>query len=138
MNKLTRVLALVAVLGSIAYLTGASGALAKSLVRLRAELTGPEISGVIPDGKAEFRLTDNQGKRFKTQVEDVNLPDGTLLKVSACGNSNVGTIVLDDEEGRIDLREKKGAAVPTCVSGDTVDVINGTTTILSGVLIPKN
>lgn len=139
MSKLSRVLAIITVFGTLTFLTGGvPSALAKSLVRLRAELVGPDIAGETPDGKANFRITDNHGKRLKVQVEDVNLPDGTMLNVSACGSSTVGVIALDDKEGKIDLREKKGASVPNCVSGNIVEVMNGTTTILSGTLMPKN
>lgn len=131
MTKLSRLVfffLLAALVGGVAV----QGAFAKDVMKLRTRLAGDAIDGVVPQGQAEWRMTDNQGNRFNVQVEDIHFPDGTMLDVSACGFSELGTIVLKDSEGHLDLREVKGDTVPICIEGDTVSVMNGVATILLG------
>ncbi len=105
---------------------------------LEADLMGEEIMGVMPEGEANWRIESDGMKRMKVEVDDVNLADGTMLSVDACGIFNIGMIEINGMQGDIDLREKNGDMVPMCNVGDMVSVMNGTTTILSGELMEED
>lgn len=101
-------------------------------LRKKIRFSGTAINGEIPKGHADFRiLSRNRGNRLNVSVQNVELADGTLLDVSACG-MKVGTISLKLGRGQISIQEKNGGTVPTCGTGKTVSVANGTNTILSG------
>lgn len=110
----------------------------KNHKNLRARLTGDEIQGKKPKGKADFEK-DKHGKRLKVNVENVNLDDGIVLSVFGCDATStaIGMITLKNHEGKLDLRTKKGDTVPKCVKGDELKVMNASTTILSGIFKKK-
>jgi hypothetical protein len=105
-------------------------------VRLRTTLAGASIAGIKPEGNADFR-NDGQGRtRLNVEVENVNLPAGTVLTVTlthAGVSSTVGTITLGSNgENELELDSQNGATVPAIVSGDMISVSNGAATILAG------
>lgn len=103
--------------------------------RLRTRLAGAAIQGKTPEGNAEFR-SDSRGRTsFKVEVENVNLPDGTLdVSVQSGGvTTPVGHIKLRAGEGELELNSQDGDTVPTVQKGDMVMVSNAGTTILAGV-----
>jgi tetratricopeptide (TPR) repeat protein len=72
------------------------------------------------------------------EVENVNLPDGTVLTVSvthAGAATTVGTITLNaaTSEDELELDSQHGDTVPSIVSGDMITVSNGAAVILAGV-----
>jgi hypothetical protein len=114
-------------------------ALAGDILRLEARLSGPRIGNLQPSGHGDWRLLDNnRDRRISVEVEDVNLPAGTRLRVRACGSA-IGVITLSGPPvrgGDLNLDTRDGDSVPTCRRGDRVVVNRGDTTILSGRFQP--
>lgn len=136
--KIMAVLLLAAVVGAGALAVSASDTSAKALGRLRAELMGHEVDGVMPQGEADWRMLDDaRGNRLKVDVEDINLPDGTVLDVLACG-TGIGEVLLEDGEGDIDIREERGDKVPMCEVNDEVSVMHASSTILFGTFMDED
>ena len=103
--------------------------------RLRARLTGPALQKVTPDGRADVR-SETGRTRLQVEVEQVNLPAGTVLTVSI-QNVQVGTITLSATGfGELELDSQKGDTVPVVNSGDVISVSNGTAAILVGAFGP--
>jgi uncharacterized phage protein gp47/JayE len=105
-------------------------------VRLRTTLAGTAIGNQKPGGNADFR-DDGQGRtRLAVEVENVNLPAGTVLTVAivhAGVSTTVGTITLGAGfESELELDSQHGDVVPAVVSGDMVTVSNGAAAILAG------
>lgn len=115
-------------------------------VRLKTDLSGSAIGGLSPKGHAEYRQ-DNKGRsRFTVEVENVNLPVGTVLTVQILQGTtfvalspNTITLVADPAErgnhGELELEAEHGATVPDLSTGTfTIQVNNGANTILTGAL----
>jgi hypothetical protein len=104
-------------------------------VRLRTTLAGAAIQGIKPEGNGDFR-NDGQGRtRLKVEVENVNLPAGTVLSVAvvhAGVSTMVGSITLGGVDNELELDSQNGATVPAVASGDMVTVSNGAAVILAG------
>lgn len=114
-------------------------ALAQELV-LRTRLAGGAIDGLVPSGHADYRERPGE-RRFSTEVEDVNLPAGTILSVSILRDGNetkVGEIVLGPPPvrgGDLNLDTRDGQPVPVMRPGTVVIVREPDgTAILAGVL----
>jgi hypothetical protein len=106
-------------------------------IRLRTKLSGAAIQGRTPSGSADFR-SDSQGRtRLNVEVEDVNLPSGTVLTVAIQHGATVttaGTITLaTSAENELELNSQNGDTVPAVLAGDMVTVSNAGVTILAGV-----
>jgi hypothetical protein len=106
-------------------------------IRLRTTLTGASIAGHRPEGNADFR-NDNSRMRLQVEVENVNLPDGTVLTVSIIHNgvaAVAGTIMFrsSSNENELELDSQNGNMVPAVASGDMVTVSNAGQTIMAGV-----
>jgi hypothetical protein len=107
-------------------------------VRLDTKLAGGAIGNKRPEGNADFR-SQTGSSRLNVEVENVNLPDGTVLTVSVVQgavSTVVGTITLNSAiaENELELNSQNGAAVPALVAGNMVTVANGATIILAGAL----
>lgn len=105
-------------------------------VRIQTRLSGGPLNGVTPSGSARFRARGAHSN-FSVEVEDVNLPNGTVLTVTlvnASGTASAGTIALSLRGGEIDVNTKDGDTVPRAKAGDTVVVSGPSGAILSGVL----
>ncbi|HYP54561.1 MAG TPA: hypothetical protein VEQ42_13510, partial [Pyrinomonadaceae bacterium] len=62
--------------------------------RIIARLAGAALNNLAPKGKAEFReRSDRNRRKFKAEVERINLPAGTRLNVLVSG-TKVGEIVV--------------------------------------------
>jgi hypothetical protein len=107
-----------------------------SQTRLRTNLTGAAIQGRTPEGHAEFR-SENSRIRLDVEVENVNLPAGTVLTVTiqhGATSSSVGTITLSaNGESELELESDHGAVLPAIMQGDIVSVSAAGTTIMAGV-----
>ncbi len=98
-----------------------------------ANLVSPTGS-VNPHGSAEYELYANGNRELEIEIEDVNLPAGTSLNALVDGNS-VGNIILAaDQRGKLKLRTELGQTVPVTNDGSTVQVRNGSTVLVAGVL----
>ena len=113
-----------------------------SEIRLRARLAGPPINGLDPSGSAEFRQRQTQ-RRFSAEVEDVNLPQGTVLNVfvdpaSVCTGTLLGTITVGPPPvrgGDLNLDTRNGDSIPRMNAGNIVSVCTaGGRRVLSGSL----
>jgi len=129
---------IISVLVAVAILVAVGSSLvsAQAPQQLQARLSGSAINGETPGGQAEWSQSHSGIQRISIEVEDVNLPNGTVLSVSACG-ADIGSITLADGSGELELNSQNGATVPTCAAGDPVTVANGGTTILTGTLQAK-
>ena len=115
-------------------------------VRLKTNLSGSAIAGITPNGHVEYRQDDKNRNRFTVEVENVNLPVGTVLTVHVLqGTTEVAlspsqiTLVADLGErgnrGELELEAEHGSTVPDLSKGTfTIQVNNGATTILTGAL----
>ncbi len=106
-------------------------------VRLRTQLAGGPLGGIVASGSADFRLRPSRGDRsFNLEVEDLNLPAGTTLQVWV-NNEPIGRLVVSGPPargGEIELSSRDGAAVPKLEAGDVVSLRSNAGTLLSGVL----
>jgi len=106
--------------------------------RVRASLTGPAISGEKPSGTARSVTRDGQS-RFTVQVDDVNLPDGTMLTVVLVHEGNrmrMGEMQLSQGSAELERRlqdggQQDGGQQPQ--AGDTLLVVEGGMHRLAGV-----
>lgn len=121
---------------------GGGGNSGGSSVRLRATLHGPAIHRIRPEGNGDFRFDAPNRLRLKVEVENVNLPNGTVLMVSlqhAGMSTNIGTVILADSgDAELELNSQDGQQVPVVHRFDTVTVSNGGTTIAAGVFVSDN
>ena len=89
---------------------------------INAGLSGAVINGARPSGKAEFRRRPNNDLKLEVEVEDVNLPAGTVLNVFV-NNQSIGTITLNSlRAGEIELETERGQSVPQVNIGTPVAV----------------
>jgi hypothetical protein len=102
-------------------------------IRIRASLTGPAINGITPSGFAEHRTEDDGRRRLDVDVFSVNLPAGTVLNV-VLNNAVIGQVTLDGFGNAFFRRDtNNGQTVPPAGNGNPIAVMNGNTTIISGV-----
>jgi hypothetical protein len=122
-----------------ALVIGSSAPVFAQEIRLAATLSGPAIFGVVPFGSAEFEDENPQGK-FKAEVQDVNLPDNTILVVTLNGSfangaftseALIAEMALSGGQGRVELQGPMDALQP----GTMVQVwTHDGTLLLSGPL----
>src|SRR4051812_50109494 len=114
---------LVAIVTSLVFaLAGVAASAGGDDVITQTTLTGSAIGGLTPKGVAEHRLSADGSRRLKVEVEDVNLPAGTVLNVLVNGTL-VGPLTLNTfREGELQLETNDGQAVPQINAGATVSV----------------
>ncbi|MDQ6788305.1 MAG: FG-GAP-like repeat-containing protein [Acidobacteriota bacterium] len=98
---------------------------------LRATLTAPN-GAINPHGTADFSVDAGGNRELEVEVEDVNAANGTTFTVFV-NNISVGQLSISLQRGKLKLRTESGQSVPNINAGSTVEVKNGTTTIVSGV-----
>jgi hypothetical protein len=98
-------------------------------------LSGAAIGGVTPTGKAVFVQKADSNRKLEVEVEDVNLPAGTVLNVLVDG-TKIGTITLDAlRAGKIELETENSQNVPLINTGTRVIVTNQSgTNIVAGTV----
>ncbi len=99
-------------------------------INMRTALTGAAINGKQPKGKAEFQM-ESDLRRFSVEVDNVRLPNGTVLDISVNG-SPVGSITLVAQGGTLFLSSAANQSVPNITVGSTVQASLAGTTVLSG------
>ncbi|MFL6209181.1 MAG: hypothetical protein ACJ74W_10040 [Pyrinomonadaceae bacterium] len=100
---------------------------------LRIPLSGAAVNGVIPKGHAEFSQRADGNRELEVEVEDLNLPAGTILNVLV-DNVRVGQITLGQFlKGKLEIESERGQNVPAIANGTTVAVVNSAgVTLLTG------
>ncbi|HEX8189010.1 MAG TPA: hypothetical protein VF586_11705, partial [Pyrinomonadaceae bacterium] len=117
-------LAFVALLAALAALAAAPALAGDDEVIINAGLSGAAINGQTPSGRAEFRQRPGNDLKLEVEVQDVNLPAGTVLSVFV-GGQQVGVITLDAlRAGQVELETGRGQAVPAVSNGTAVAVRN--------------
>src|SRR5215207_8883404 len=117
-------LAFVALLAMLAALAAAPALADDDEVIINAGLSGAAIGGQTPVGKAEFRQRPGNDLRLEVEVQDVNLPAGTVLDVFV-GGRQVAALTLNTlRAGEVELETERGQAVPAVTNGTTVAVRN--------------
>ncbi|MFO0954120.1 MAG: hypothetical protein U0835_23790 [Isosphaeraceae bacterium] len=118
----------------LSFALAAPAALAASPMKLSAPLVGPRIGAITPKGKVKVDQSKlpREAPEFQVEVENVNLPNGTVLVVVLNGHP-VGT--LNILAGRAKLTTTLAGTV---ASNSTVLVLFNDVTILanSGPLVP--
>jgi hypothetical protein len=117
-------LAFVALLATLAALAAAPALASDDETIINAGLSGAAINGQTPEGKAVFRQRPGNDLKLEVEVQDVNLPAGTVLNVFV-GSQQVATLTLNTlRAGEVELETERGQAVPAVTNGTTVAVRN--------------
>ena len=117
-------LALVALVATLAALAAAPAFAGSDEVIINAGLSGATINGQTPSGTAVFRERPGNVRKLEVEVQDVNLPAGTVLNVLV-GGQQIGTITLDAlRAGKVELETERGQTVPAVTNGTAVAVRN--------------
>jgi Domain of unknown function (DUF4214) len=91
---------------------------------IEAGLVGAALGGQTPHGKAVFRQRPGNDLKLEVEVEDVNLPAGTVLNV-LIGGQQVATLTLGAlRAGEVELETERGQSVPAITNGTSVAVRN--------------
>lgn len=100
--------------------------------RMEIQLVGASLNGATPIGEAEFRREAVGSRRLRIKIENVNLPNGTVLNVLV-DNVRVGQIVIDSLKGELELRTDHGQTTPPVVNGTSIVISDRAgTTVLAG------
>ena len=96
-----------------------------------ANLVSP--TGTInPHGDATYEVYQGGNRELEIEAEDVNLADGTILSFFV-DNNLVGQMSLALQKAKLKLKTEDGQNVPNVNDGSTVQVKNGSTTLVAGV-----
>lgn len=100
--------------------------------KIEAQLSGAMLNGLIPKGEAELESFTDGSRKFEIEVENVNLPDGTVLNVVVDG-TKVGTLTLALHRATLELKREDGATLPQINSRTRIVITDSTgNTILAG------
>ncbi|HEY0172209.1 MAG TPA: hypothetical protein VGB98_14385 [Pyrinomonadaceae bacterium] len=117
-------LASVALLATLAALAAGPAFAGDDETIIEAGLSGAAVGGSTPHGKAVFRQRPGNDLKLEVEVEDVNLPAGTVLNVFV-GGGQIGVITLNAfRAGEVELETERGQAVPAVANGTAVAVRN--------------
>ncbi len=117
-------LACLALVATLAALAAAPAFANDDETIIEAGLVGAAIGGQTPHGKAVFRQRPGNDRKLEVEVEDVNLPAGTVLGVFV-GGQQVATLTLGTlRAGEVELETGRGQSVPAVANGTTVAVRN--------------
>lgn len=132
--KALAIAAAVAAWASIPLFSGSVEAGGGVPILVRTAFLASPTGSVNPHGAAEYQLYANGHRELEVEIEDVSLPAGTALAAIVDGNS-VGSIILAaDQRGRLKLRTEDGQNVPVTNDGSTVEVRNGASVLVAGIL----
>jgi hypothetical protein len=131
LRAISLALALAALFANLSWADGKKGE-----TRIRTQLSGGNLNGQVPSGHADFRSDASQNRsRLNVEVENLNLPDGTVLSVfltRSGSESKIGEITLTAGFGELELASQDGDVVPSVAKGDMVTV-KAATSIVAGV-----
>src|SRR5215471_11621582 len=100
--------------------------------KIEGQLSGAMLNGLVPRGEVELETFADGSRKFETEVNNVNLPDGTVLNVSIDG-TKVGTLTLMGHQGELELKTQNGQTLPEINSRTRVVVSDQAgNTILAG------
>jgi hypothetical protein len=103
---------------------GASALAGLNALKLEYVLSGPPIAGVVPSGRAVIDQPRLPGT-LTCEVQNVNLPDGTVLVVSVNGY-RAGTLTL------VGGRARMQALIPFQVRTGPFEIYLGNVVIMTG------
>lgn len=89
----------------------ASGGGSGTSTKIEAEFAGAMLNGLIPKGEAELETFADGNRKFEVTVENVNLPNGTVLNVLVDG-AKVGDLTIAGLIAKLELSTKDGQTVP--------------------------
>lgn len=90
-------------------------------VIIETRLSGPALNGQTPKGEARHR--SRPGRRdFRVEVENVNLPAGTVLNVLVNGTNIGGLTINSFRQGELERNTNDGQFVPNVANGTRVVV----------------
>jgi len=90
------------------------------------------VSGVNPHGEGVWQSQGNQ-RELEVELEDINLPMGTVLDVFVDGNV-IGQMTIDDRHrATLRLSTRNGQNVPLVNDGSVIEVRNNGTLLANGV-----
>ena len=116
-RNIALLLALTVLAPSSAVVLTPTAVQAQQKASLRVRLTGPVISGLAPEGKADYKV---DGSKRTLQVEaQANLADGTVASVLVNGQV-IGTITFSGGVGKIELSTERRQSVPNVAAGTSV------------------
>jgi hypothetical protein len=123
-------LTVVALVGSVAsvllllFTSPANAGGNNNALKLEYVLSGPAIGGVVPSGKAVIDQPRLPGT-LTTEVQNVNVPDGTVLTVSV-NFYQAGTLTIVGRRGRMQ------ASIPFQVRTGPFEIFNNNAVIMTG------
>lgn len=128
--------------GSTATPPASGGGSTSSETRVQSPLAGGAVGGVRPSGSVDFRVRANGAdQKFNVEVEDVNLPAGTVLNVFV-GDKVVGQITVGPPPmrgGELEISTRDGRTLPEVGAGAVVSVRTATGgVVLTGVVQAKS
>jgi hypothetical protein len=130
--KLVKMFALFAMLAawvSVPLLTDSVKADGTPLILVRTAALAAPSGAVNPHGAATWELYQSGNREIEVEVEDLSLPQGTVLTAFVDGTS-IGQLTVDDsQKARLKLKTEDGQSVPTVNNGSTVQVRNGPTVL---------
>ncbi len=107
-------------------------------LRLRTQLAGGSIAGLTPAGRVDFRARPSRGAEvsFSVEVEDINLPAGTVLEVQINGRTagKLTVSVPPVRGGELELNSRDGDLTPQLKAGDVITVRGANGVLLSGAI----
>ncbi|HEY6047244.1 MAG TPA: Calx-beta domain-containing protein, partial [Pyrinomonadaceae bacterium] len=119
--KQLRALAILSLCVAVTLVTVAASAANDDIIAI-ANLTGAAINGQVPHGEARRVIQPDGNRKLEVEVEDVNLPAGTVFDVFVNGG-RIGSLTLNSlKQGEIQLETERGQTVPAVASGTTVEV----------------
>lgn len=132
--KAALVVAILAGWVSIPMLTNAVKADSTPVVAIRTATLVAPGGAINPHGLATWQLYQSGNREIEVEAQDLSQPQGTVLSAFVDGN-NIGTLSIDAQQrAKIKLRTEDGQQVPVVNDGSTVEVRNGSTVIVSGVI----
>jgi len=81
----------------------------------------PPSGGVNPHGTAEYKVYQNGNRELEIEIEDMDLANGTILRVFINGNL-VGQTMVNLTKARLNLRTRDGQSVPEVTHGALLEV----------------